>query len=389
MFRTYGATRITVLVLLLLLAFPLLAIQAQTESVTPAFAGLASVRLENDVFYLSWTVSVDDATDPSRLRYDVFASEIPGVENYDFRNPIASATGVVSVGIAGLDPTKRHYFIVRACDEDENCDQNTIERADRVLHLTGDPNFRDFGGYINSDGQQVAWGLLYRSGKLSKLTDNDVVVVNTLGLNRIFDLRNEHEILEDPDRIYEDYEEKYDALPFLFLLDKGLEAIADPVELVQLDPRTIDFSNMYTHTMEANKENIKKVFERLTDSCQYPILEHCTAGKDRAGITAALVLLLLGVPKQTIVEDFALTCELTNVAAFARALGQLLEAFADIVPAGVTVEDWMPLIGCPTEAMVNLLAHIDTEYGGIEGFLTSIGITLCQQQAIRDILLKD
>ena len=55
----------------------------------------------------------------------------------------------------------------------------------------------------------------------------------------------------------------------------------------------------------------------------------------------------------------------------------------------MTVVDWMPMLGCVQHSMNNLLDYIDTEYNGVEGFLESIGITSSQQQAIRDVLLKD
>jgi len=373
---------LVVLLALLLLALPLL-IACDDDDGSPVFGGLASVTLQDGVFSLSWVAATDDNTEQASILYEVFETQISGIENYDFLNPVASTVGAISIDVSGLDTTKRHYFIVRARDGQNNSEENAIEQVDRVVHLEGHPNFRDFGGYINSEGKQVRWGMLYRSGELSALTDDDVVMVDNLGLNRVCDLRAEFEVAEEPDRIYEGNEAIYDILPFN--LDPSMEGITN---WFVFDPRLVDTPNMYFNTAERNKENYKKIFDRYADLSQYAVLEHCTGGKDRAGTTAALLLLLLDVPEETIVEDYLLTCELRDPQSTIDAFAAALPVYEG-VPEGVTIDDWKPLIGCPEEAMRNLLDRMETEYGGVEGYLESIGVTAEQQQTIRDILLKD
>jgi protein-tyrosine phosphatase len=211
--------------------------------------------------------------------------------------------------------------------------------------------------------------------------------VNNLGLNRIMDLRQESERQRDPDKTYAGNEAIYDLLPYAYG-DPYLMTAEVPIELAW-DVRLVDFSNWYINILEANKDGIEEAFERYADPSQYPILVHCTAGKDRAGVTAALLLLLLDVPETTIVEDYMLTSELVDIQKKMDDMEGYLELFASIVPAGVTVVDWMPMLGCVQHSMENLLDYIDMEYNGVEGFLESIGITSSQQQAIRDVLLKD
>jgi len=127
----------------------------------------------------------------------------------------------------------------------------------------------------------------------------------------------------------------------------------------------------------------------VADRTQYPLLFHCTQGKDRAGVISALVLMLLEVPDEVIVEDYMLTCELTasDIEARMQGLEIGLEAFSEIVPSGVTAEGWRPMLSCLRDSMENLIRHIETAYGGIEGFLGSIGITPEEQQTIRENLL--
>ena len=360
-------------------------LQAQLD--IPVFQGLALASLEDSICHLSWIAATDNDTEQASIKYDVFQSQKPGIENYDFSNPISFIVGATSIDVSGLDATTPQYFIVQAVDQDGTSDQNTIEQADRALYLSGAPNFRDFGGYINSEGTQVNWGLIYRSDHLAKLTDDDMARVNNLGLNRIMDLRQESERQRDPDKTYAGNEAIYDLLPYAYG-DPYLMSAEVPIELAW-DVRLVDFSNWYINTLEANKDGIKEAFERYADPSQYPILVHCTAGKDRAGVTAALLLLLLDVPETTIVEDYMLTSELVDIQKKMDDMEGYLEGFASIVPAGVTVVDWMPMLGCVQHSMNNLLDYIDTEYNGVEGFLESIGITSSQQQAIRDVLLKD
>ncbi|MFC2000713.1 tyrosine-protein phosphatase [Chloroflexota bacterium] len=355
----------------------------------PRFAGLASVRLENGTYQLSWAAASHDHTDPASIQYGVFISESPGPENYDFVNPVASVVGATSISIdAGrLDTTKRHYFIVRAWSKEGMSDLNTIEQADRTLRLSGEPNFRDFGGYINSDGKQVRWGRLYRSAHLAHLTPEDMARVQSLGLNRVMDLRPDVEKTGRTDKTYPGNEDKYDLLPCIVSDPYLLEE--QPTSQLASDPRQFDWPNLHIYMIEPNKEHIKLAFDRYADPSQYPILHHCSQGKDRAGIFSALVLWLLKVPQTTIVEDYMLTQELVDTQASIDEMRRYIEANAETVPDGVTAEHWEPAMSCAPERMTIMFSHLDRQYGGIEGFLESIGVTDTQRQAIRDILLKD
>jgi len=355
----------------------------------PRFAGLASVRLENGAYQLSWSAASHDHTDPAAITYEMFATENPGTENYDFRNPITSTVGATSISIdaSRLDTVKHYHFIARARGKDSISDQNTIEQADRALHLSGEPNFRDFGGYINSEGKQVRWGKLYRSAHLAHLTPDDIVKVQSLGLNRVMDLRPDVEKTGRTDKTYPGNEDKYDLLPCIvgdpYLMED------QPSNQLASDPRRFDWPNLHIYMIEPNKEHVKLAFDRYADPSQYPILHHCSQGKDRAGIFSALVLLLLKVPQASIIEDYMLTQELVDTQASIDEMRRYMEANAETVPEGVTAEHWEPAMSCAPERMTNMFSHLDRQYGGTEGFLESIGVTDTQRQAIRDILLKD
>ena len=212
------------------------------SSIPPTFAGLVSVSLQDDIYHLSWEPAVDDQTDQDSIMYEIFEAENAGVGNYDFLSPLTSIEGSTSIDIPDLDTASRHYFIVRAQDDEENTDQNTIEQTQRDLGLSGAPNFRDLGGYINADGIQIEWGQIYRSGDLATLSDADLPIVNNIGLNTILDIREQDDIDRDGyDVIYTGNEAIYDFLFFnsgdpallVELPDHPLKKLAVDVRLVK------------------------------------------------------------------------------------------------------------------------------------------------------------
>ena len=258
----------------------------------------------------------------------------------------------------------------------------------RVLPLRGDINFRDFGGYLNSAGRQIKRGGIYRSGSLSALSDADMAEISRLGLNRIIDLRSELEINRGGlDRFYPGNENKYDFLSFGY----GDPYLADAQVSTELewDTRQVDFPSIYINMLEQNKPAIRQIFDRFADPLQYPILIHCTQGKDRTGIIVALLLLLLEVPRPTILADYMLTGELIDVNSQLAKFEAYLREFDELVPQGITANDWAPFFTCLPRAMENLFAHLETEYNGVTHFLDSIGVNRQQRMSIYENLIEN
>lgn len=360
----------------------------------PVFGGLASVTLEDGSYRLLWSAASDDATAPGSITYRVFSGDLPSFAAVDFSVPLLTVTGSTSAAIPGFDPAERRYFIVRACDEQGACDQNPLLQTSRTFALSTAPNLRDLGGYVNAQGRQIQWNRIFRSGELSDLGDTELAIVRGLGLKRFIDLRERLEIDRDgADRTFPGNEEIYDLLEFNvgdpYLVSAPVDP-ANPLSQLLWDVRRVDYPNWYVNILESNKEGIRQAFERFADPGQYPILFHCTQGKDRAGVLSALLLLLLEVPEDTIIEDYRLTCELTasDIEKKLDLIGSILPNLS-AAPPGITVEDWRPMLSCHEEAMENLIRYVGSRYGGIEGFLESIGITSAQQEAIRTVLLTE
>ncbi len=174
-----------------------------------------------------------------------------------------------------------------------------------VVELAGASNLRDLGGYCTVDGRLVRRGLVFRSAALAGLTDGDLVIVDRLGLRTICDFRGVEESQRAPTRL------------------PGPQIVPLPIEpTVGAGLRDI------LATREATGEALNAVLERayvayaLDSTAQYrrlldlvadgatPLLFHCSAGKDRTGFGAALLLTALGVPWTTVLEDFTATNQL-------------------------------------------------------------------------------
>ena len=177
---------------------------------------------------------------------------------------------------------------------------NTVER---ILPLEGSFNFRDIGGYPTKDGRKVKWGVLYRSGDLSRMTKNDLDVVNRLGIKKICDLRALDEIKNYPDPALNGA--AWHHIPVI-QADTSVKNVGD---LMASHKHIIsaDFLVTMNREMAAYTQAFEKVFEIILDNPQEPLLFHCMAGKDRTGAVAALILKVLGVPRNIIIEDYLLT----------------------------------------------------------------------------------
>lgn len=210
---------------------------------------------------------------------------------------------------------QRIYFIL------QNGEKCTLF-AERTLPIEGLNNFRDFGGYFTADGKQVKWGVLYRSNHLFNLNEQAINYISHLGIKSIIDYRNQNEINKSPNSyVGENKTYHLDATAQTAELaaqfaassdneDQALiESIANniPKELVNGEGRQILEQYRQFVMSDKSKAAFRQMIEVLLDSHNSPSIQHCRGGKDRTGYGALLVLAMLGVPKQTIVDDYMLT----------------------------------------------------------------------------------
>lgn len=167
-------------------------------------------------------------------------------------------------------------------------------------------NFRSVGHIKNIDGRTLKEGKFYRSGHLHQLKKKSFDEIEKLGIKEIIDLRNSKEIAQKLDHLpntivyknysaFEDEGDQLDQAKKLVLKGK--------VNGTDADKRMLDF---YKDYVTENPEIIKKIINEILESDQ-PVLYHCTAGKDRTGITTALILTILKFDKETIYNDYLLS----------------------------------------------------------------------------------
>ena len=170
-------------------------------------------------------------------------------------------------------------------------------------------NFRDMGGLTTQDGRKVRHGLLFRSGHLANATEEDLKTLRHLQIKTIFDYRDEVETLHAPTPQLEqiklinvpaikgDSPIKVGSLQTLFF-ERSIEQLIE------------DFSKFYT-SMSFHNPSYQQLMKLIAEG-DGALLHHCTAGKDRTGVGAALIYLLLGVDEAQITKEFLLTNELNK-----------------------------------------------------------------------------
>jgi protein-tyrosine phosphatase len=169
---------------------------------------------------------------------------------------------------------------------------------ERRLPFSGAKNFRDLGGYQTLTGKSVRWGALYRADSLHNLTHRDLTRLSALDPEWIIDFRSPKEKEEWPDRLPVAMPARLVEIP---IIDSSTQiyqqSSRDEIlkNLKTIDP--VDFlteTNMQLATRFTAE--MRKFLDVLFSSNGRPILFHCTAGKDRTGFAAAIILRMLGVP---------------------------------------------------------------------------------------------
>ena len=169
-------------------------------------------------------------------------------------------------------------------------------------------NFRELGGYKASDGRRIKHGIFFRSSKLMNLsTDEDYEKFKSLKLKVIIDFRSKSERELKPDPHFEGITQ-YN-ISALYKKD-GTEMNFDFQDIVQLNSQQlVDLKNLLEEGYEVigfNNPAYKQMFKDILEG-NVPILFHCSAGKDRTGIAAALILALFGVDREDIANDYLMT----------------------------------------------------------------------------------
>ena len=240
-----------------------------------------------------------------------------------------------------------------------------MSSASTLVPLEGALNFRDIGGYSTANGRIVRTGMAYRADNLASLTDDDLEALADLGVRTVYDLRRDVEVQRQPSRLWPSV-----ASAVRLPIGNELTEQADFLEQLvsgQVTEVTVDeVAEMYVEIVERHATTFVELLSGIADLENVPAVFHCTAGKDRTGVAAALLHGLLGVATEDIVADFALS----NVYRVPRRLEQLRPTLEE---AGVDIDRIFPALSAPPAAMEHTLEHLEREHGGVVGFLTGHG----------------
>jgi protein-tyrosine phosphatase len=251
-------------------------------------------------------------------------------------------------------------------------DDALLSTYERLLPLEGGSNFRDMGGYDGADGKRVVRGKLFRSGAPTSLTQNDMDYLDQFGFAAIIDLRSTEELDLYPNH----WAAQSPGIDYLnvdySIFGLGAAASATTPQALQDVVQSMDV--MYRNFPTLLKPQLALLFDTLLAE-EAPVLVNCSAGQDRTGVASALVLSLLGVERETILEDYLLSTQYRRPAVergdVDLAAAASTNAFAAMMLqyAGREEEHAAPLLmpdGTPY--LHYALDEIETTWGSIEAY---------------------
>ena len=227
-----------------------------------------------------------------------------------------------------------------------------------ALTWSGCTNVRDLGGLPVEGGGAIRDRALVRSDSLTRLDEDGVRALDAYGVARVIDLRAEAEAATPPH-------------PYAGAATYRNEPWVD----VSLD-EDATLADFYRGSLDRNTERIASVVRAFVDAPPGPVVVHCAAGKDRTGIIVALLLLVAGVPRESVVDDYVLSESEPEIERLLARLDpdvrERAEAFSRSRP----------------ETIGTALEHLDATYGGVRAYLRdTCGLSQNEVTAVRTRLV--
>lgn len=243
----------------------------------------------------------------------------------------------------------------------------------RLIALEGATNFRDLGGYETHDGRRVRWRRLFRADGLHRLTPADSGTLAALGLEEALDLRYGPERAGEPALLPAAVASVHIGLP-----DQPANSLLETMHAGGVPSAEAAWTRLrdsYARYPEKYAPACGAILRRLIAAGAPPLLFHCTAGKDRTGFAAAVVLEALDVPRTTIMEDYLLTNRHWDR--------------GNREPQGLPREIYEPVFSAREEYLAASWAALDREHGGLEGWLdNAVGFGAGEREQLRAAMLE-
>lgn len=180
---------------------------------------------------------------------------------------------------------------------------------DRHLRLPGTKNLRDMGGYLTADGERVKMGLLFRSGYLAHVTPETSTTIAKLNIGLVCDFRIDKEREEHPNRYAAGHRPITKHLPVWPVGTPGVDNTVAKLLRGEADTQTAIAAQCsgYREFVRDQNGQFAGMFAAVIDHAPSPMMIHCSAGKDRTGIAAAMLLTALGVSRSDVISDYLLS----------------------------------------------------------------------------------
>jgi protein-tyrosine phosphatase len=224
-----------------------------------------------------------------------------------------------------------------------------------LIKLEGTFNVRDMGGYKTADGKHVVFGKFFRSGQLNKLGPDGVKFFEECGLETVVDFRDDKEAADGPD-VEIPTVKNWVRLP---IGSASVNSLPESNAGTDLSWVLVEANHHFAADFQAE---YRKFFACVQNPAMTPLLFHCTAGKDRAGFAAVLLLSALGVSREDALADYLLSGEYVK---------SFIQPFAESYP------QLRPMFETRPEYLNAAFEVIDGQYGGMENFLSErLGVDL-------------
>lgn len=270
--------------------------KAKTETITPSLGYQGNDILAKAV--INRDKDTKKATFESSLEGDWSIYAGSSVDSINFSKPLLTGKGKGSFPLEVATDSRSYFEIVTTTSK--------AIIAERHLPMAGGFNFRDIGGYKMQDGRYVKWGKIFRSDDLATLTDADLNYLSSFPLLSDVDYRSKEEIKPAQDKHPKSLKNylEYNISPgntnaMMAKLKNATNAAIDS-EMIAM--------NVFFVTDKEAIDQFKKMFDHLQNpNGNVPLLYHCTAGKDRTGMSTALILYALGADDKLVMEDYLLS----------------------------------------------------------------------------------
>lgn len=227
----------------------------------------------------------------------------------------------------------------------------------RFLQLHGAHNVRDLGGCPLLSGGATRWRSVLRGDSLLHLVPEAQARLVELGLRTVIDLRTSRELERNPN--------PFAGHPQIAYHNISLFSALAPVQVLIADGKPYDLPARYRQAVDFCQKQIAEVITSVAEAREGAVLFHCSVGKDRTGVIAAILLSYVGVAPETVIGDYALS-------ASAEAL--LMKYREKSLAQGVAPDLTEASLACEPQTMRDMLLHIEAEHGGAANYLAKIGL---------------